>query len=173
MKSLCLISLIFYSIVIAGALIGQQHIYSTNTNDTCMKMRKAYLNNIQWLTSHIRRPLEMMSVACDLHQNTSESHSDISMFLKYLKSWTLDIKKTFFSSPLHLQYVYCVCVYLLSHVWLCEPMGCTLPGSSGHGDSLGKNTGMGCHVLLQGIFPTQGLNPGRPYYWWILYRLSH
>ena len=26
-------------------------------------------------------------------------------------------------------------------------------------DSLGKNTGVGCHALLQGIFPTQGLNP--------------
>ena len=26
-------------------------------------------------------------------------------------------------------------------------------------DSLGKNTGMDCHALLQGIFPTQGLNP--------------
>ena len=25
-------------------------------------------------------------------------------------------------------------------------------------DSLGKNTGVGCHVLLQGIFPTQGSN---------------
>ena len=24
--------------------------------------------------------------------------------------------------------------------------------------SLGKNTGAGCHALLQGIFPTQGLN---------------
>ena len=33
-----------------------------------------------------------------------------------------------------------------------------LPGSSAHGDSPGKNTGMGCHALLQGIFPTQGSN---------------
>ena len=29
------------------------------------------------------------------------------------------------------------------------------PGSSVHGDSPGKNTGEGCHALLQGIFPTQ------------------
>ena len=28
------------------------------------------------------------------------------------------------------------------------------------GNSPGKNTGVGCHFLLQGIFPTQGLNPG-------------
>ena len=30
--------------------------------------------------------------------------------------------------------------------------------SSVHGDSSGKNTGMGCHALLQGIFPSQGWN---------------
>ena len=27
-------------------------------------------------------------------------------------------------------------------------------------ESPGKNTGLGCYFLLQGIFPTQGLNPG-------------
>ena len=35
---------------------------------------------------------------------------------------------------------------------LCNPMDCSLPGSS----SPGKNTGVGCHALLQGIFLTQG-----------------
>ena len=30
-------------------------------------------------------------------------------------------------------------------------------------DSPGRNTGVGCHFLLQGIFPTQGLNPGLPH----------
>ena len=33
------------------------------------------------------------------------------------------------------------------------------PGSSVHGDSPGKNTGVSCHFLLQGIFLTQKLNP--------------
>ena len=32
---------------------------------------------------------------------------------------------------------------------------------------------MGCHAFLQGIFPTQGLNPGLLYCKWILYHLSH
>ena len=45
---------------------------------------------------------------------------------------------------------------------LCNPMDCSLPGSSVHGDSLGKNMGVGCHALFQGIFPTQGSNPGPP-----------
>ena len=33
------------------------------------------------------------------------------------------------------------------------------PGFSVHGDSPGKNTGVGCHFLLQGIFPIQGWKP--------------
>ena len=37
----------------------------------------------------------------------------------------------------------------------------------------GKSTGVGCHFLLQGIFPTQGSNPGLPQYRQTLYRLSH
>ena len=37
-------------------------------------------------------------------------------------------------------------------------MDCSPPGSSVHRDSPGKNTGVGCHFLLQGIFPNQGSN---------------
>ena len=40
-------------------------------------------------------------------------------------------------------------------------------------DSPGKNTGVVCHSLLQGIFPTHGSNPGLPHYRQILYCLSH
>ena len=54
------------------------------------------------------------------------------------------------------KYSFCVCV--------CAVMGdslrsydCNPPGSCVHGDSPGKNTGVGCHIL-QGIFPTQGSN---------------
>ena len=39
--------------------------------------------------------------------------------------------------------------------------------------SPGKNTGMGCHALLQGIFPTQVSSPRLPHCRWILYPLSH
>ena len=56
---------------------------------------------------------------------------------------------------------------------LCHPMDCSLSGSSVHGDSPGKNTGVGCHALLQGIFPTHGSNPGLPYCRQILYGLNH
>ena len=56
---------------------------------------------------------------------------------------------------------------------LCDTMGCSPPGSSVHRDSPGKNTGVGCHALLQGIFPTQGSNPGLSRCRQILYHLSH
>ena len=43
-----------------------------------------------------------------------------------------------------------------------------------HGlNSLGQNTGVGSLSLLQGIFPSQGSNPGLLYCRWILYKLSH
>ena len=42
---------------------------------------------------------------------------------------------------------------------LCDPRDCSPPGSSPW-DSPGRNTEVGCHFLLQGIFPTQGWNPG-------------
>ena len=40
-------------------------------------------------------------------------------------------------------------------------------------NSPGQNTEVGSLSLLQGIFPTQGSNPGLLHYRWILYQLSH
>ena len=54
-----------------------------------------------------------------------------------------------------------------------DPTDCSLPVSSVHGDSPSKNTGVGCHALLQETFPAQGSNPGLPHYGWILYHLKH
>ena len=65
-----------------------------------------------------------------------------------------------------------LCLVAQSCPTLCNPMDCSPPGSSVHGDSPGKNTGVGCHTLLKGIFPTQGLNPGLPHCRQILYQLS-
>ena len=51
-------------------------------------------------------------------------------------------------------------------------MDCSPPGSSVHG-ILQASTGVGCHFLLQGIFLTQGSNPGLLYFRQMLYPLSH
>ena len=58
-----------------------------------------------------------------------------------------------------------MCVYQsLSYVQLfATPQTCSPSGSSVHGDSLGKNTGVGCQAFLQGVFPTQGSNPCLPH----------
>ena len=69
--------------------------------------------------------------------------------------------------------LYCCCLVTQSCPTLCDSLGCSPPGSSVHADSPGKDTGVGCHALLQGIFPTQGSNQGRLHCRWILYWLSH
>ena len=52
-----------------------------------------------------------------------------------------------------------VCLVSQSCLTLCNLTDCSPPGSSVHGDTPGKNTGVGCHILLQGTFPAQGWNP--------------
>ena len=56
---------------------------------------------------------------------------------------------------------------------LCDHMDCSPSDSSVHRDAPGKNTGVGHHALLQGIFPTQGSNTGLPHCRRIHYCLSH
>ena len=48
-----------------------------------------------------------------------------------------------------------VCLIAQSCLTFCSPMDCSLPGPFIHGGFPGKNIGVGCHALLQGIFPTQ------------------
>ena len=45
---------------------------------------------------------------------------------------------------------------------VCEPVDCSQPGSSAHGDSPDKNAAMGCHAHLQGDLPDPGIEPGSP-----------
>ena len=66
-----------------------------------------------------------------------------------------------------------LCLVAQSCSALCDSMDCSLPGSFVHGDSPGKKNEVGCHAVFQGIFPTQGSNPGLPYCRRILYHLSY
>ena len=45
---------------------------------------------------------------------------------------------------------------------LCDPVDCSPRGSSVHGDSLGRNTGVGCHALPPGDPPDPGIKPRSP-----------
>ena len=63
------------------------------------------------------------------------------------------------------------CSVVSNSLW---PHGLYSPrGSSVHGDAPGKNTGVGYHALLQGLFPTQESNPALPHCRLIIYQLSH
>ena len=53
------------------------------------------------------------------------------------------------------------------YLTLCDPMDCSPQNFPG------KSTGVGCHLLLQGIFLTQGSNQGVSHCRQILYHLSH
>ena len=69
-----------------------------------------------------------------------------------------------FSAPIS----FSLCLVTQSCLILWGPMDCSLPGSSVHGYSPGKNTGVGFHALFLVIFPTQGSNPGLLHCKWIL-----
>ena len=64
-------------------------------------------------------------------------------------------------------------VCLQSCLTLYNPMDCSPPVSSVLGIYPGKNTGVSCHALLQGMFLTQGSNPDLLHYRQTLYLLNY
>ena len=75
-----------------------------------------------------------------------------------------------------LVHIVCVCVCVCSHSVVSDflrPSGLQPARLLCPWGSPGKNTGVGCHCLLQGIFPTQGLNLGLLHCRQTLYPLSH
>ena len=99
----------------------------------------------------------------------------LSWTIHRLFKWFLMMAKSFillFKQLLWWRNV-CVCLVTQLCLTLCNPMDCSPPGSSVHEVSPGKNTGVGCHALFQGIFPTQGSNSSLPLCRQILCHLSH
>ena len=82
---------------------------------------------------------------------------------------TISLSSCYIARPTHPTVL---CLVAQSCPTLCNPMDCNPSGSSVHGDSPGSNTGVTCHVLLQGTFPTQGPNPVFLHCKQILYCLS-
>ena len=71
----------------------------------------------------------------------------------YFQQSTVCENNTFFKSQF--LYIRIYTILAQSCPTLCSAMDCSPPGSSVHGNSPGKNTGVGCHALPQGTFPTQ------------------
>ena len=74
------------------------------------------------------------------------------IFRKDIKSCCFELIAHFVPGCMHMCSVPSV---VSNSLW---PQGLNLPCSSVHGDSPGKNTGVGCHALIQGIFPIEGSN---------------
>ena len=102
---------------------------------------------------------------CKKFLNDPDNHNGFVIHLKHT-SWSV-------KSYWPLEALWCLCLVALSCPTLCNPTDYSPLGSSIHGDFPGKNTGVGCHAFLQGIFLTQGLNLCLPNCRQILYLLSH
>ena len=69
---------------------------------------------------------------------------------------------TFFNSKncnSGIKYISVLCLVARLCLTLCNPMDYSPLGSPVRGDFPGKNTRVGCHALLQGLFPSQELKP--------------
>ena len=66
-----------------------------------------------------------------------------------------------------------LCLVTQSRLTLWDPVDCSPPDSSVYGGFPGQNTGVGCHALLQRIFPTQRLNLSLLHCRQVLYHLSY
>ena len=134
-----------------------------NSQQNCRKKNKKASVELK---SHCNKSVWYRQRDSHLDQNTDGQFRNRSHFiggfkkiLKYSSFTTIvllisSVQQS--DSVIHM----CMCVKLFSlYISLCDSMDCSLPGSSCPWDSPDKNTGVGYQALLQGIFPTQGLNP--------------
>ena len=83
------------------------------------------------------------------------------------------IHRFFYKNVLDNILLACVCMFLAQLCpTLCNPTDLQPTRLLCPWSSPGKNTGVGCHSLLQRLFPTQGLNPSLPHCRQVLYHLK-
>ena len=114
----------------------------------------------EWLSS---KRQQITSVGEDVEKGTLVYYWNVNWSSQYEKEYGEFSKKLKIELPCAV-----LCSVTQPCPTLCNLIDCSLPGSSVHGDSPGRSTGVGCHALLQGIFPTQGSNLGLPHCRWIL-----
>ena len=91
--------------------------------------------------------------------------TDTKRHLTFINNIRFQLKKGSYKT---LQLIVCVCVHAHTHAHMCacsvvpnswDPEVCSLPGSSVHGDSPAKNTGVGCHFPSPRDLPDPGIEP--------------
>ena len=108
-----------------------------------------------------------------MHSNNGDT--DIENRFIDMEVWEEGVGEIYGGSNMErtLPFVKYMCLFAQLHLILCDPTDSSPPDSSVHGDSPGKNSGVCCHALLQGIFSTKGLNPGFLNCRMIIYLLCH
>ena len=114
--------------------------------------------------------VEITKEKSHLFENDSVLKTNLKKFKQRLEP-SVQIRDTSRNSPSEQKEKWkCSCSVVSNSLW---PHGLQPTRLLCPRDSPGKNTGVGCHALLWGIFPTQGSNPGLPHCRQILYCLSH
>ena len=102
------------------------------------------------------------SVKCS-NQSSAKDHeqeqsgSPIYATLAWVLVWANSSQRASRCKKISLPFLCIRAKSLQSCPTLHDAMDCSPPGSSVHNIFSGSNTGVGCHFLLQGIFPTQVL----------------
>ena len=145
---------------------------STSASLTVLKPLTVDHNKLWKILKEMGLPDQLTCLLRNLYVDQEATVRILHGTMNWFKTGKED--KAVYCHPAYLTYMQSsVCLVTQSCPTLCDPMDCSPPGSSVHEDSPGKNTGVGCHFLLQGIFPTQGSNPGLLHCRQILYHLSH
>ena len=89
------------------------------------------------------------------------THVDVLTFFYTWTRWYIPTQRDSYTQVhSHMNMLTCMCAKSLQLcLTLYDATECSLPGSSVHGILPGKNTGVDCCALLQGIFTIQGSNP--------------
>ena len=139
-------------------IIHRQSQMTKNRNSTMILRWEDRRVECKTLLFHRRSSIYQM-MYCDLHKKKKLSLLKTG---KYRKVWSENSKNIHNSSKIWFLLLMCFifhyavpCLVAQSCLTLCYPMDCSLPSSSVHGDSPGKNTGVGGLSLLQRIFTTQ------------------
>ena len=119
------------------------------------------LDHIKLCCSHLL--LRLLMVICHSHftwafpgiPQVKLPHSWNILFV-FCDNWLSDFPLLWFLFLcLFYKLIIIVCLFTQLCPTLCDSMDCSPPGSFVHGDSSGKNTGVGCHSFIQGWWITK------------------
>ena len=135
-----------------GGKNWDRHIHYHVVTDNQWELLKSTGSAAQSSTS-----LDGMQVECEVQEWRDIYMHTVIHFIVQQKL-TQHCKTIIFQQKINSLVMNCVCAESFSGVQLFAPWTVTHHAPLSR-DSPGKNTGVGCHALLQGIFPTQGSNP--------------